>query len=140
MHVGNKRNKECKELKVHKKSMIDVEEVKYLGEILSSDAKNTKNVKSRTSKGMGLVNEILYILENISLGSHYFSIAMILRNTILINGMIFHAEAWSNVSKEEVEELSKIDRYFLCKILNILHSVPTEALYLELGIMEIKMI
>ena len=52
MHVRHS-NKNCPKLKVHEKEMIQVNEVKYLGEILSSDAKNTKNMKQRLAKGMG---------------------------------------------------------------------------------------
>ena len=46
MHVG--RNKEeCKNMKVHDKEFI---EIKYLGEILSSDSKNTKMLKQEHPK------------------------------------------------------------------------------------------
>ena len=132
--------RECEKVKVHSKNMLHVEQVTYLGEILSADAKNTKNVQARVSKGMGLINEILYILENMALGPFYFSIAIMLRDSILINGMIYNIEAWSNLTKEDIEELSKIDRLYLSKIFNVPRSKPKESFYLENGIMEIGMI
>ena len=49
MHVGkNKSN--CKVLKVHERNMIQVEEVKYLGEIFINNGNNTTNVNMRTSR------------------------------------------------------------------------------------------
>ena len=54
--------------------------------------------------------------------------------------MIFHVESWSNVTKEDLEELSKIDRIFLCSVLNLPKTAPKEAPYLKLGLQGIDMI
>ena len=44
MHIGG--NKEtCQELKVHGTAMESVEEDTYLGDLISSDGKNKKNVE-----------------------------------------------------------------------------------------------
>ena len=49
MHIGG--NKEmCQELKVHGTAMESVEEDTYLGDLISSDGKNKKNVEKRISK------------------------------------------------------------------------------------------
>ena len=98
MHVGEK-HEECKKLKVHKEDMINVEEIVYLGQTITSDGKNVKDINNRVAKGMGIVSEILEILENIHLGPYYFEIAMILRNSCQINRMLFSAEALYNLSK-----------------------------------------
>ena len=41
---------------------------KYLGDIISRDGKNIKNVKSRVAKGRGIINKIMTILEGIPFG------------------------------------------------------------------------
>ena len=46
MHVGGKK-KLCPELKVHVTVMESVQHDMYLGDLISSDAKNRKNVKKR---------------------------------------------------------------------------------------------
>ena len=61
-------------------NMIDSSEIVYLREIISADAKNTKNVKNRTSKGLGLVTDIMDTLDNLKLGPFYFETASMLRN------------------------------------------------------------
>ena len=71
IYVGSKKSS-CRELKVHDSVMTDAEEIEYLGEIISSDGKNTKNVKTKISKGMGLVSEIIDILDNLKIGHLYF--------------------------------------------------------------------
>ena len=89
----------CPSLKVHGTIMPEVTEDTYLGDILSSDGKNTKNVKNRISKGLGIINQIFSLLENICFGPHYFEIAILLRESMLINGTLPKAEIWYNYTQ-----------------------------------------
>ena len=114
--------------------MEEVDKITYLGQIITNDAKNSKNIKQRTSKGMGIIGEIFDILESLYLGPFYFEVALMLRHSILVNSMIFSTESWHNVSNSEVKELEAVDITFLCKLLEVPRSIPQEALYLELGI------
>ena len=70
---------DCLELLVHGCPMEEVESDTYLGDIISSNGKNTLNIDNRVSKGLGLVSQIMDILKNVSFGSHYFEIAATLR-------------------------------------------------------------
>ena len=58
--------------------MPEVTEDTFLGDIISSDGKNTKNIKSRISKGIGIVTNIFNLLESISLGPYIFKVALLL--------------------------------------------------------------
>ena len=114
--------------------MPEVDEIVYLGDTITSDGKNERNLKSRTSKGMKIVSDIMEILETLSLGHHYFQTALLLRNSLLVNGMLTGVDAWSNLTAAEVKELSKVDRMLLGKILGSPRSSPEESYFLELGI------
>ena len=92
--------------------MPEVSEDTYLGDILSSDGKNTKNVKNIISKGVGIINQIFNLLENLSFGPHYFAIAILLRESILINGTLTNAEVWYNFTTSEIEEFEALGRLF----------------------------
>ena len=50
--------------------METVEEDKYLGDIISSDGRNTKNIADRISKGIGKISQIEQFLDMVSLGEH----------------------------------------------------------------------
>ena len=65
MHVG-KPSVSCPSLKVDGKVMQSVEKETYLGDILTSDGKLNENVKERYNKGLGIVNQILAILKEVS--------------------------------------------------------------------------
>ena len=109
------------------------EEEKYLGDIISKDGRNLKNIKSRISKGKGIVTKIMSILESIPFGKYYFEVAIILRNCLLSSSMLCNSEAWYNVTKSEMNLLETVDVMLLRKILKAPKSTPTEMLYLELG-------
>ena len=49
IHIG-KNNKNCPKLKVHGTEMEQVTEDTYLGDIISEDGKNEKNIKNRIAK------------------------------------------------------------------------------------------
>ena len=132
MHVG-KHSDFCPTLKVHGTVLNEVSEELYLGDLLSSDGKNTKNIRNRISKGIGLISQIFNLLESASFGPHYFEIAMLLRESILVNGVTTNAEVWHNINESEIEEFNNLDKLFFHRLLGVLKSTPIESFYLELG-------
>ena len=134
------KNKTCPVLKVHNTVVEEVTEDTYLGDIISSDGKNTKNIKNRISKGVGKISEIMNLLEMVSLGEHYMEIAILLREAIFINGILTNSEIWYSVSESEMQEFENLDRMLLRRILKVPISTPQESFYLELGILPINVI
>ena len=61
LHIG-KTKMECEGLKVHGCLMKEVKKDTYLGDIISSDGKNTLNIESRISKVLGIVSQIMDVL------------------------------------------------------------------------------
>ena len=108
-------------------------EEKYLGDIISNDGRNIKNIKARVSKGKGINSKILTMLEGIPFGNFYFEVAIILRNSLLVSSLLCNSEAWYNVTKAELELLESVDVMLLRSILRAPKSTPKEMLYLELG-------
>ena len=118
--------------------METVDFERYLGDIISSDGKNTKNIDVRKNRGIGVVNQVMDILEEICFGKYHFQVAMILRNSLLISSLLTNAEAWYNLSNAEVTDLEKVDEDLLRKVLESPVSTPREMLYLELGVSPIR--
>ena len=114
------------------------EEEKYLGDILSNDGRNIKNIKSRVNKGKGIINRIMTKLEAIPFGKYYFETAVILRDSLLVSSMLSNSEAWYNVTEAELNLLETVDHMLLRKILKTPKSTPKEILYLELGCMPFR--
>ena len=77
------------------------------------------------------------MLDKISLGRHYFTIALMLRESYFLNGILTNCESWYNLTKKNIQDLEDLDKILLQKVLKTPFSVPTEALYLELGCLNI---
>ena len=123
---------------IHK--MKEVVDEKYLGDIVSSDGKNQKNIQARKSKGIGVVTQIMTKLDDICFGKYFFQVALIWRNTYLISSLLTNAEAWYNVILADIDALESVDEGLLRKILEAPMSTPIEMLYLELGVVPIRFI
>ena len=63
-----------------------------------------------------------------------------LRESMLINGLLFNSEIWYGLTKNEIIELEGIDKLLLQKLLKAHSKTPNESLYLELGILPLKYI
>ena len=139
IHVGKPREM-CPELRVHGTRMESVKSDTYLGDDISFDGSNTLNVKQRVSKGNGLIAKIKDMLESLSLGKHYFRIALLLRESMLINGIITSAESWYGLRKSEIDQLEDLDHQFLMHIFVVPRSLPICALFLETGSISLETI
>ena len=67
MHVG-KNVSNCPKLSINNEEMKTSSSEKYLGDVISSSGKIDANVQMRHDKGLGIINYIMSILEEISFG------------------------------------------------------------------------
>ena len=133
MHVGKDRvDYKCQDLSVDKWTEVEVqndvsgmvdmrdifdgehlmeekEDEKYLGDVIATDGRNMKNIKSRIAKGTGIVNKILNMLDGIPFGKHYFEVGVLLRDILLVNSILFNSEAWYNLTNAELDLIETID-------------------------------
>ena len=61
-----------------------------------------------------------------------------LRNSLLVRSMLFHSEAWYNITKAELDLLETVDVMLLRGILKTPTSTPKEMLFLELGVVPLR--
>ena len=139
LHMG-KNNSICPDLKVHGVTIESDIKEKYLGDQVASDCSNKENIEMRKSKGLGIVSQILSILDTMCLGGYYFESAVRLRNSILANGILFNSEVWYDLKETEIRILEQIDETLLRKLLSAHSKTPLEALYLELGCLPLRFI
>ena len=130
MHIG-KDTLNCPNLEVNGKAMQESRTEKYLGDVVSCSGKNEENVQMRHDKGMGIVNSIMSILKEISFGQHYFEIAMMLRTSMLVNGMLYNIEAMNNLSTSQINQLEDCDKQFMRRVFEAEQGTPVEAFYLD---------
>ena len=111
----------------------DTDSEKYLGDIISCDGRNTKNVKARRSKGVGIVEQILKILGGTIYGPYYFEVGLILRQSLFVNSVLTNSESWYGLKETKIEQLEQVDEMLLRKLLEVGQGCPKEMLFLETG-------
>ena len=107
---------------------------KYLGQIISSDSKNTKNILKMRNKGIGIQNKVINMLNTMQGGIFHFEIAVIYRNAYLISSILSSSEVWYGVTQAEYEQLESVDEMWMKNLFGCSSCVPTELLYLESGL------
>ena len=95
LHVGRQKKNCCQTLKVHGHDIKESDAEEYLGDIVTNDGRNTKNIEGRVSKGIGISIKISNILKTINFGTFFFETALLLRNSAFINGLVTNIEAWN---------------------------------------------
>ena len=130
MHIG-KNQSCCPTLSVHGKVMKIATYEKYLREILSSDSRIDRNISERYNKGSGIGNQIMSMLKEVSFGTYYFEMAMMFRNSMLINRILCSIESVYGLTNAHIEQLELCDRILMRKIFNCVSTTPIEAYYLE---------
>ena len=67
------------------------EEQLYLGDIISADRRQDKNVLSRKNKSQGIINHIMEILKSVFFGKYYFEVALVLRSSLLLSSILLNS-------------------------------------------------
>ena len=120
IHIGKNNEKFCNTaLKVHDDAMEKKTTAPYLGDILSSDGSLDATIEDRRQKGVGIITKINGMVSNVSLGIHFFRIALTLRESMLINGILTNSEVWYGVKEKHFEELENQDLTLLQSTLNL---------------------
>ena len=109
MHVGGSKVF-CPKFSVQAEEMLTSSSEKYLCDILVDTCKIVKNLRSRRSKGVGIINQIMSLLKEISFGSYYFQMALMFRNSQLINGNLYNMEALHGVKNYHLDIIEENDK------------------------------
>ena len=100
-----------------------VDSEKYLGQILSSDGTNTKNIQKIKNKGIGIQNKIIQMLDHMPAGMFHFEVAIILRNAYLISSILSSSEIWYDMKQHEYDQLEYVDQILIKNLFNCSNSV-----------------
>ena len=137
MHVGKSKNT-CPALSIHGKEMLRTDKEKYLGNILTSNAKIDENIHTRCNKSIGIISEIMSTLKEVSFGYYYFEIGILYRNSKLINGILCSIEALYGLKISHIEKLEKCDHDFFRQLFKSGAGTPVESFYLATNTLPIR--
>ena len=140
LHYGseNKCVLPCPKLKVHQETMDKKVSTKYLGNILSTTGGLSETIEDRRGKGWGNIATIMGILSTVDMGVHRLEAGLMLRQAILINSLLYSAEAWSGVTDKQLRRLEVVDRALLVRLTGGHSKCASEFYHLECGTWQLR--
>ena len=90
-------------------------------------------LEERTGKGIGIVNNIMALVKKVPIGWRRVKSGLILKQAMLINGILFNKEALLGVKEADIEVYEKVDESLLRSLTKGYSKGHVAALYGELG-------
>ena len=82
--------------------METTENTKYWGNILSSKGGTYDTIEDRRKKGWGKISQIMGIIEEVDMGTNRVEAGLLLRQSNLVNSLLYCAESWSGVTEKQL--------------------------------------
>ena len=118
--------------------MKQVQEKKYLGDIISHDMKNTLNLKAKTNRAIGIVKKISTSLYEQPYGRNTYRAAILMRESLLLGSMLSNSESWINITKLDLDLLEKPDSMVHRNVLSDYGNPSKVFMFLELGTIPVR--
>ena len=118
--------------------MAEKSEQMYLGDVVSIDGKHDKNILSRKNKSIGIIDQIMEILNTAYFGKYFFEVALVLRSSLLLSSILLNSEAWVNLTHSNIRSLEQIDEKLLSRILESEANTSNAMKYIELGVYPVR--
>ena len=129
--VHNKQGKK-KAWKLGSMPIDETTTYKYLGDIISNDGKNSKNIESRKTKTQATCININSIASTEVLRKIETSVLLELHEKITIPGLLANSESWS-LTKTEYTEIEKIEYQALRSLFDLPLHTPVPAITFTFG-------
>ena len=123
---------------VNNKSVTISDCTKYLGDYVNSNGSNSDLINARVRKAQGSIIELTFICKEAQFSLNQISAMFLLYRSVFLPRLIFNCETWSNLTKQEVESLQKVQLKYLRNMMEVANSTPVAGTFLELGILPIN--
>ena len=113
-------------------------EYKFVGEWYNEKGNHDKSIKTRGDKAIGTVAQIKFYGDPYKVGNMAFQVRIQIFQSTVIPTIYHDIEAWSKISKKDIEKLDKIQKTVLTSILELPSSTPYMGILSELGIWPVE--
>ena len=121
-----------------KEKMKAVLSKKYLGQIIQNNGRNDQNIKDKTDKAVGNVSKITNALSERPYGKHSFKAALLMRQAMLLGGLLSNAETLTHLTESDITKLTMPDTLLHRALLSTSENPSKVFMCLELGIIPVK--
>ena len=111
--------------------------VKYLGDEFNDKGTNTHLVEERVKKGKSCIISAMSICSDITMGIHAIETLMLLYKSLFVQVVLYNAQAWTNMTKSNLDSLQTVQLKFLKRIFHAPSSTSNTLTFLETGVLPI---
>ena len=119
------------------KEVVEVEVMKYLGDVFNAMGNNDDLIVDRIKRGTATMISIHGFMRETSMGPHTLSVYLLLHNAIFLAGILFNSQAWSNLTEKHMKDLRTLQLRYLKKMMGVRSATANAFVYLELGVLPI---
>ena len=132
MHL-RKQSIKCPELQMHESKMETNKQERYLGDIITCDGKQAKNINRRIAKAWSYFAEIKALINEFPIGKRTTQVGLMLREAMFLNVILYNSESWHEITQKHMEELALVDKNLIWFLLSALAKTRIEFLCLVSG-------
>ena len=140
LHISKKKSRCSIQLKAHDMDIKEVKSAAYLGDILNEEGTIDDTIASRKDKSIGKNSQISSILSGMTFGMYFMDVALILRESMLLNGILTNSEVWYGVKEEHLTALESADNDLMRKIFGAHSKTATELFFIETAKLPIRFV
>ena len=132
LKIGKHKDNQHKEWKLGEEVIKETDSYKYLGDIVTSDGKNEKNIEARKNKATASIVTINTIAAADVLRRIETSVLLELHDKIILSALLTNAEAWT-LNSTNRKDLDKIEIQTLKYMFDLPTHTPTPAIIYSFG-------
>ena len=110
----------------------------YLGDVFNSRGTNADLILDRVQRGKACIVSAMALCSDVTLGLHAVETLLMLYRSLFVQVVLFNAQAWSNMSKTDINRLQTVQLKFLKRIFHAPPSTSNPLTFLETGILPIQ--
>ena len=104
---------------IGKEDMKHVEKKTYLGHIIQNNGRNENNIKDKVDKAVGSVEKKISSINERPYGRHRYRAALLMRQGLMLGGMLTNAETWINITEADITKLTMPDTQLQRRLLSV---------------------
>ena len=94
---------------------------KYLGNIVNEKCNLDDTINDKCNSGNEIIYEMVTLLKNPVLNANRIEVGIKIIETILIPKILYGCETWTNITKQQIDKLEKIQKDALQRIFTTSH-------------------
>ena len=138
MVANRKKNDTFPELYIGENKVEEVHLIECLGDVINSKGNNDDLINDRIRRGTASMISINGFMRETQLGIHTLAVHILLHNVIFIASILFNAQAWSNLTSKNVNQLTVMQLKFLKQIMGAKQATTNAFVYLEMGVVPVE--